>query len=618
MNPMSQASIITIDILPEKQQITSDSGEILSEILERAGLKLWYPCGRAGSCGKCRVIFHQGAPVPCDEEMSYFSSEELEAGNRLACRCSPTMDCLIEIPHESLVHDMHVLTDSLRTEFELNPIVSCISVDVMPPAMDNLKSDDQLVKEALDKINPLNNYSGSLYYLRKLPPALRANNFKISIIHDHNTMLDIGKADGNDGIYGAAVDIGTTTVAASLIDLSSGQTLDVESMLNPQSKFGDDLISRVSAISSDRDVLSEQSRLIIAGINKMMDKLSQRNAVPQERIYAMVCAGNTVMQQIFLNVDPGYVAESPFTATFCQAQNYKAEELGISIFPEGRVLTMPNIGGFVGGDIAADLIAAGFGDSNNKTRLLLDIGTNCELVLEYGHRKYATSSPAGPALEGARISCGLRAEAGAIADVKRNSHGYNFHTIGGQAVRGICGSGLFHVIDIFRQDGLIGNDGTIMTPGSLKGESYNHQLRNDANGMLEIVLATIADGANREVFLSQKDIREFQLARAAIITAWKMLCRFAGCKPEDIDEVYVAGAFGNFIRPDTLINLGLIPATRKHAIHFIGNGALQGARLTLLDRSNLALVGKIVTDTRFIELGGDPEFQDIFVDHLYF
>jgi uncharacterized 2Fe-2S/4Fe-4S cluster protein (DUF4445 family) len=377
------------------------------------------------------------------------------------------------------------------------------------------------------------------------------------------------------------------------------------------------LISRVTYVADDDEKLRHLQTALVNQINKLIGNICRKAKILQDHIYVLSVAGNAVMNHLFLGVNPKTIALAPYTPVFKTMKRVRAGDLDLAVFSEGLVLILPNLGGFVGGDIIADMLVAGFGRGNNKTRLLIDIGTNCEVVLEKNGKCIAASSPAGPALEGGRITYGMRAETGAIYDVQLKKSELTLLTIKDMPVKGICGSGLFHLVEAFHSAGLIQMDGRISEPEHISDINIKRLFQKritQVNGTKAIRLADTPS----EIFLTQTDIRDFQLARSAIVSAWEILCQEFNCSAQDIEDVYIAGAFGNYIRPDTALKLGLVPDVGIDHIHFIGNAALEGARMVLVNKRNLQFTSEIVQKTRFMELGGRADFQESFIANLNF
>ena len=417
---------------------------------------------------------------------------------------------------------------------------------------------------------------------------------------------EIKPAHARHKTMGIAIDVGSTTLAVCLMDMVTGQTHAIDLAINPQSKFGDDLITRLNYIIKNPGAELKLHKILINKLNNQIKKVCHSADMKPELIYAAVVSGNAVMNHLFIGINPKNLGFAPFKPEFYEMKKLRARKVGLTAQTQANVYVMPNIGGYVGGDIISDMLCAGFGKQGKKTKLLIDIGTNCEVVLEYPGGRLATSSPAGPALEGSCIRFGMRAESGAIYDVDEEG---NILTIKKRPVRGICGSGLFHLIDALYSDQMIDRSGLIKE----SNPDYKFPVC-EFESQNAFLLSSEEKQSVRRVYLNQGDIREFQLARAAIIAAWKMLSDLAGLAAEEIDDVYIAGAFGNFIRPDAAIRLGLVPIRDINHIHLIGNGSLEGGRLVLTNSDLLDNARELSQTTEFVELGGKPEFQEVFVD----
>ncbi len=484
-----------------------------------------------------------------------------------------------------------------------NPLVYLRDLNIQTSDFENLTSEAELLKSDLPSGM---NIPGQV--LNKYPEMLRKAHFKLAAILGKDRVIDIASQSEIVKINGIAIDVGSTTLAVGMLDLVSGKTIAIEMALNPQTRYGDDLISRINYVTQNKNAELVLKDVLLTKINLLIHKIYHDTGLDKGNVYACVVSGNAVMNHLFLGINPRSLGFAPFEPVFHYMNTLSAEETGLDIHPQAEVHIMPNIGGYVGGDIVSDLICAGFGKKENKIKLLIDIGTNCEVVLEHSSGRFAASSPAGPALEGANIRFGMRAESGAIFDI---DHDGNLKTIRDKPVRGICGSGLFHLVEKLHRSGAINDSGLIETKVADFGFLVQEFESNKA-----FLLNTDKSESGRNVYLTQSDIREFQLARSAIITAWEMLAQLAGIQPSEIDDVYIAGAFGNFIRPEAAISLGLVPLSDVNKIHFIGNASMEGSRL-VLGNSDLLAHARMLTDTtQFVELAGKPEFQDLFVENL--
>ncbi len=605
----------TLLVLPDQKRDSFPSHTPLRRIFEELHIDIWYPCAGFGSCGKCRVRFRKGSPEPTRQERLVLRREELEQGIRLACQSSINGEAIIEIPEASRLRSLVAMTDSIRIQEKLDPAIRKVSVSSPEATLTYPLSLEEQILTALDEkarftLGALKQ-AGTMSLSRKSKDGICVTLYDDLIIHV--------EADRQQKkMYGLAIDLGTTTLAIALIDLHNGATLGIEADTNPQSQMGDDLISRVALITQDINQLSVLRRKVVAALNRLVHRLLKKNNINPKHVYSAVLAGNTVMNHIFAGVDPSSIAQIPFAPVFKKMQKFNASSLMLKMNPEAMVSLLPNIGGFVGGDTIADLLVANSDSDESARRLLLDIGTNCEVVLQYGGRILAASAPAGPALEGMTIECGMRAEAGAIADVDFTDGILQLQTIDDQPARGLCGSGLIHIIDAFVQSAIIATDGRIADPETIPDtavrEFLKKRLAYKEDGSLRIYLLEKRSGHDSGIYLSQKDIRQFQLARAAIATTWLLLCEIAGCSPDNLGEVQIAGGFGNYIRPDALRNLGIIP--NLPAVRSLGNAALEGARMALFNKKTLQKAGRMFSKIRFKELAAQENFQQVYVEQL--
>jgi len=607
---------IAVHILPDDIHLTVEKNTSALKGLRDLGLDIWYPCGGNGSCGKCKVQFLKSAPPPTSAEKITLNKEELKQGFRLACRTFFNTHSTLRIPEDSRLRAITSLTSSLNRSLLLQPLLKTEPLELEPAKLNRYANRSAWLKAAVNK----KNYTLLPNLVIKIPHPLPVEPFKIIAVILETEIIDLLPVESKAPLYGLAVDIGTTTLALSLIDLVSGETIGVESALNPQAEFGDDLISRVAAIMRSEALLREMRNKVIRVLNGKIRNLLHLKHLNKNQVYQAVVAGNTVMNHIFSGVHPGSVAYAPFAPVYKIREPLPASETGLTMAESGKVYVLPNIGGFVGGDVVADLLVSGFGKQRDEKRLLIDIGTNCELVLKYEQQYLAVSSPAGPALEGAKISQGMRAETGAISDAEIKQGRLVYTTIGHKPARGICGSGLFRIIELLLEIGVITEEGRIVSAGEIPDKNwrvyFTPRIKSNKHGVNKILLLSSKEKAAKGIYLVQQDVREFQLAKAAISSAWKMLLKEVSGRWQALDEVHVAGAFGNFIRPQTLQRLGVLPPVAAKKIRFIGNAALEGARMVLFNRENLGRCSRLIGQVRFLELAGKPDFQDVFVSEL--
>lgn len=602
---MDGRSPVVLVVEPEGLELRAVADSALADELRAAGIAVNYPCGGRGRCGTCRVRFVEGAPAPTSVESDLLDPSELADGVRLACRCRLAADAAVEVPRASRVVEPKILTASEHARFPLDPAVVKRVVRPELPTVERPIADLEIIADILgagrDRLP-----QATPAFLRKLPTALRSADGATTVVERGGLLLDAEPGDTSADIFGIAVDLGTTTIAASLHSLRTGEQLAIAACVNPQVQAGEDVISRINRTFRNRDGLLELQTLAARGIDSMVHRLCASAGVRLDSVYEIAVAGNAAMNHLLLGVPPESIALAPYAPVFRIAPEAHARALGISGNEEARLLALPNIGGFVGGDTVAGLLLTDLARAT-ETSLLIDIGTNCEVVLVHEGRMLAASAPAGPAMEGACIEFGMRAEPGAIDDVGIEDGGICARTIDGEPARGLCGSGLVHAIAALRAAGILEPSGLFASSSCVD---------RPATGGARVLLAARSAGARRDVWLTQRDVREFQLARAAIAGAWKTLCAIAGVEPDDVRRVFVAGAFGNYIRSDAAMALGLTPSGPRADIRGIGNSSLEGARMVLLDLGARARALQLPSQVEFIELAGREGFDEMFALEL--
>ncbi len=421
---------------------------------------------------------------------------------------------------------------------------------------------------------------------------------------------------GDDG-SGIAVDIGTTTIVVYLVNLGTGMTLAATSAINPQTSFGADVISRISYIGDDPDKLSQLQRAVTKRINSLIKEVFSKTGRKPSAKDSMAVAGNTTMEHIFAGVSPESIGRSPFEPQFYDSLELEASELGINAEKGVKVKLLPNIYGFVGGDIVSGIIYTGMHKSKELS-LLVDIGTNNEMVLGNNDFMLCCSAAAGPALEGAKIKMGMRAAPGAIDSVKKNGRGISITTIGDMPPVGICGSGLVDAISELLKAGVITESGRFADEEELE-EHLSSRFKGKKGKDFSFILAAEGEyGSNPEVGITQKDIREIQLAKGAIAAGAQILLDVAGKKLDDIKSVYLAGAFGNYIDIENAVRISILPDVPRERIHPVGNSAGAGVCLMLKDPSLWDTAADIIKRAEHIELASHKDFQEIFIGNMSF
>jgi uncharacterized 2Fe-2S/4Fe-4S cluster protein (DUF4445 family) len=450
----------------------------------------------------------------------------------------------------------------------------------------------------------------------EIPPASVPNRLNtilvdgdpVSIRHDPHSV----------GQLGVAFDLGTTTVAGALFDLHSGLERATHAVMNRQITLGDDVISRINAVRTDPTALARLQRHAVRSLNDIIHALCDECGERPSSIVRLAAAGNTTMQQLLLGLDPSPLGEKPFTPAFIATQSLPAARLGIDCHADARLSVFPQIGGFVGGDTVAGLLASHF-DTLTRPTLFVDIGTNGEIAVLKEGAIYAASTAAGPAFEGARIRQGLRAMAGAIDQIWLHDGEFRFHVIGEGEPHGLCGSALVDTVAVLLRLGLIDTTGSLRMPearpAALTDRLASRLIPGPDGGAF--VLAYGRDGQPR-VSLTQQDVRELQLATGAIRAGIETLLRKAGVSLHALDAILLAGGFGNYIRRENAQRIGLLPPVHYLAIRFIGNASLTGAKRALLSQAELTRAEALRARTTHVELAAEPHFSDLFMEHMLF
>jgi uncharacterized 2Fe-2S/4Fe-4S cluster protein (DUF4445 family) len=436
------------------------------------------------------------------------------------------------------------------------------------------------------------------------------------------TLIDFEPGDTTSACYGIAIDIGTTTLVASLHDLSTGDELAVTARVNSQTRIGDDVLTRIRHATSSSHGLEQLQQAVATNCATMVKQLCHQTAVSRQHIYSAVIAGNTTMQHVAAGIDPTSLGQVPFIPVQTASMCLEARDLDLATHPDARIHFLPVIGGFVGGDTVAGLIATQAADREGNT-LLIDIGTNGEIVLARDGRLWATSAAAGPAFEGARISCGMRAAEGAIEKVSLTDDQLTFSTIGGVAARGICGSGLIDAAAQMLRFGVLTPEGRMRARDEMPHDTPADIMRRIETDAQEKQTFRLVDadrgGRGPGITVTQQDVRELQLAAGAIRSATRMLLKRAGIDASNLNTILLAGGFGSFIRRSSAQRLGLLPPNVAHErIRFVGNTSLRGAQWVLLSQSARAKAEQLARQAELVELSTDRDFLHEFTEAMIF
>jgi len=578
------------------------------------GIAIDSTCGGHGTCRKCKVQILEGtAPITTLDTRAY-TTDELRAGWRLACRVEVVTDLHVEVP--PLVTRPKAATVGVGRKVILRPAVQKRYVELSEPSLSDQATDLERLLASLDDLE----LRTELAVLRSLGRALRESDYKVTAVVVDDVLIDVEPGDTTERLFGVAFDLGTTTVVATLLDLSTGTPVAVASMLNKQQPFGADVITRISAIMMKPDALGEMTRLAHEALDELVGEVCAAGGVERSEIYEVALAGNATMTHIVLGIDPEPLGVAPFIMSTKLLPEVLATEVGVRAHPRARAVVFPAFGAYVGGDILAGLLASGM-DRDPRLRLFLDIGTNCELVLGNNDRLLATAAPAGPAFEGAAIRCGMRAAPGAIEVVKLTPDRLELGVIGDVDPIGLCGSGLVDVVAELVELGLIDSSGRFVTDDEAARLAPGNARRLTTLGAERVFVVhwTGDEGdVTRSIYLSQRDVRELQFAKAAIATGWSILLEEAGVKVDEVQQVLLAGSFGSYLSPASAVRLGLVPKLPTLRILSAGNVAGEGAKMALLSMRERAGAMALLEEVEYVELSDRGDFNDRFVDQLAF
>jgi uncharacterized 2Fe-2S/4Fe-4S cluster protein (DUF4445 family) len=608
----------TVRILSDEghKDVTCYGGSSLMDIFRQNNIYIEAPCGGKGICGKCKVRVRNGEVSDMTHlESQFLSHKEKQDGYRLACMTGILGDT--EVVMENYLEGAQIMSTGIEYSVDISPQIAKKYIELDVPSVDDQRDDLKRLADALKTEAP----EAGIFLIRRLPQVLRDSDFKVTVAYDGNKILDVDKGDTSDKIYGVAIDIGTTTVVCYLMNLITGAQVDVISGLNVQRTYGDDVISRIQYTMENIDGLSRLRQGIGNQISELIHGLARKNHIPIDDIYNVVIAGNTIMSHLLLGITPGHIAAAPFTPVATKAQIYNARDLDLSLGQASRVFVLPHISGYVGSDIVAGILASGM-DRSEDVSLMIDIGTNGEIVLGNKDRMVCCSTAAGPAFEGANIRNGMGGISGAINTITLDGEKLRYTTIGDKAPLGICGSGIVDVVAMLLDLGIVDETGRLLDEREIESEVGSKlacRLRKVEDGLSAFTIVDEgSSGTGGSIVITQKDIREVQLAKAAIAAGIKVLVSKIGREMDEIANLYLAGGFGSYIDKRNAIRIGLIPPELQHRIIALGNAAGTGAMLSLLSLAEYERTNTIKAKAEYVELSSTPEFQNEYVDSMYF
>ncbi len=584
------------------------------------GIAIDSTCGGHGTCKKCKVQIVDGSVPVSRLDARAFTADQLRDGWRLACLAQATNDLRVEVP--PLVTRPKAATVGVGRQVILRPAVQKRYVELDEPTLADQRTDLARLLEAIDDLEP----TPDLHAIRRLPTVLRAADFKVTAVIVDEVLIDVEPGDTRARQHAIAFDLGTTTVVATLLDLSTGTPIAVRSRLNKQQPFGGDVISRISATMLDPAMLGRLRTAAHETLAELALEVCGEGGVDPAEVYEVAIAGNATMTALALGIDPEPLGVAPFVMSCAIPPVVPAAELGLTLHPGARATLFPALGAYVGGDIVAGILATGM-DRDKRLRLFIDVGTNCEIVLGDGERILSTAAPAGPAFEGGAIRCGMRAAEGAIETVKLDAaaepgdEGVLLGVIGDVPAVGLCGSGLVDIVSELVRVGLVDASGRFVPADVAASVAPGLVDRLTSIGEERVfVMSRPEPDAPPEntVYLSQRDVRELQFAKAAISTGWSLLLEEFGIEAREVQQVLLAGSFGSYLSPASAVRIGLVPKLPVLRIVSAGNVAGEGAKMVLLSRREREGAAALLEEVRYVELSDRPDFNDAFVDKLAF
>ena len=611
--PDDGAQRVRLRFLPEGAEVRVPSGTPVFDAASWNGIAIDSTCGGHGTCKKCRVRIVAGeVPVgPLDPRA--FSVDELREGWRLACRASARGDLVVEVP--PLQTRPKAALAGVGRHVILRPAVQKRHLVLNEPSMEDQRSDLQRVLDALDDLEP----HASIEMLRSLGSALRESGFDVTAVVADQELIGLEPGDTTARRFAIAFDLGTTTVVATLLDLDSGQPVAVRSMLNRQQPFGADVITRISATMMDDEALGALRSRVHETFAELVAEVCVEGDVEPREVYEITVCGNVTMMHLALGIDPEPLSMAPFVVSTHSFGDVLARDFGIEVHPRAPAFVFPSLGAYVGGDIVAGMLATGL-TRDRRVRLFVDVGTNSEIALGSVDRVLATAAPAGPAFEAAQIRCGMRASEAAIEGVKITGDGVGLDVIGDVEPAGICGSGLVDAVAELVHCGLLDHSGRFIPD---EEAAMSHPGLADRLTKIDKERVFVLDWRGSSdpafsVFLSQRDVRELQFAKASIATGWSILMSELGVSAADVSQVLLAGSFGAYLTPLSAVRIGLVPEIALPRIVSAGNVAGEGAKIAALSVRERAEAYSILREVEYIELSGRPDFNDMFVDQLGF
>jgi uncharacterized 2Fe-2S/4Fe-4S cluster protein (DUF4445 family) len=603
---------VRLTFKPDGGEVRVPAGTTVFDAASWNGIAIDSTCGGHGTCKKCKVKLLAGE-LPIDSvDPRAFSTGELKEGWRLACRAIAHHDLEVEVP--PLQTRPKAALVGVGRHVILRPSVQKRYVELDEPSLEDQASDLERLLAAIDDLE----LQVELAAVKQLGRTLRASDYKVTAVICDEALIDVEPGDTTERRYAIAFDLGTTTVVATLLDLGNAQPLAVRSMLNRQQPYGADVISRISATMMDPEALELLQQRAHETLRELTTEVCEEAGIPPREVYEVVVCGNVTMMQLALGIDPEPLGMAPFIITARRLPPARAVDFGLHVHPLAPAFVFPSLGAYVGGDIVSGMLATGL-TRDKRLRLFIDVGTNSEIALGSSERVVSTAAPAGPAFEAAQIRCGMRAAEGAIEGVAINGDELTLEVIGDTDPVGMCGSGLVDAVAQLVGSGLLDHSGRFVP------DEQAHEMHPGIADRLAMVgqervfvLAWRGDDPANSVYLSQRDVRELQFAKASIATGWRILMNELGVEDSDVTQVLLAGSFGSYLSPASAVRIGLVPRMALPRIVSAGNVAGEGAKMAALSYRERAAADAILEEVEYVEMSGREDFNDLFMNELAF
>lgn len=599
-----------IHFQPDGRRINVEQGISVLEAINLTGIDLVSLCGGKGTCGKCKIIIEKGEIKESltEKEKEFLTKDQIDENYRLACRIRVFNNLIIRIPEASRTGKQRLQIEGIKAPVKVEPLIKKLFIQLEKPSLDEPKSDIDRLNDYILKKFGISKLKFNFDALKSLGTVIREDNYKFTVcIWNNSEIITMEPGDTTEKIFGYSVDIGTTKLAGYLIDLINGEVLAAGGLMNPQIRFGEDVISRIAYKDPQ-----QMHDAVIEGLNELLIDLTNRVSIDLENIYEMTAVGNTCMHHLFLNLDAKQLGYSPYVPVIRNGLSVKNNKIGMNINRFGKIFTLPVVAGFVGADTIGVILASEI-YKRDELCMALDIGTNTEVVLGNKERILACACASGPAFEGAHIKFGMRAANGAIEKIKINPETLEptYYTIDNVKPRGICGSAIVDIPAEMLKTKIID------LRGKINKNFESDRIRQGDDGYEYVLIWGRDSFSKRDITISQKDIGEIILAKAAMHTGTEILMQKFGVKDDDIDNLFIAGAFGTHIDIENARMIGIYPEISLDKVKRIGNAAGTGSRMCLVSKTMRKLAEEISKKIEYIELAVQPNFQSIFLNSHY-